>query len=407
MSAVALLISTLLALRIGIPDLLVPVSVSSQLTGLAFALAGAAGLAGLAGWREIGKPLLGPARPAGRARAARPGSTGQIACAFGGAVAAVYVDATIAFYAHEYKTTRTIEFGALALICLFLAGMLLPLVRSVWKDISGALKGLGALATALGLLAQFWYVSIYIPRNTQVGINYSLTLGPVARSGDNTLATLQLTMADESSLTAVVLGSMVVVSGISYQPASAGTHPTVQHRMTAYARSGGNPDIGFSGRETPVVLAVDSPIDNNALLLPGTVYTKDLVVVVPGSGIAALQVAIMVDYARQTRLVLGHAAWLKHPVRVPGCPAKYTVTWASPIQESALRSFATGPHHLYSSRCARLGSPFIAQTIGASVQPEPAGVERALRAHYGPFHNARYETFVLESPAAAAPASRP
>jgi hypothetical protein len=137
----------------------------------------------------------------------------------------------------------------------------------------------------------------------------------VARSGDNTLATLQLTMADESSLTAVVLGSMVVVSGISYQPASAGTHPTVQHRMTAYARSGGNPDIGFSGRETPVVLAVDSPIDNNALLLPGTVYTKDLVVVVPGSGIAALQVAIMVDYARQTRLVLGHAALLKHPVR--------------------------------------------------------------------------------------------
>jgi hypothetical protein len=381
---------------------LVPVSVSSQLTGLAFSLAGAAGLAGLAGWREIGKPLLGPARPAGPERPARPGSTAQIACAFGGAVAAVYVDATIAFYAHEYKTTRTIEFGVLALICLYLAGMLLPLVRSVWKDISGGLKGLGALATALGLLAQFWYVSIYIPRNTQVGISYSLTLGPVARSGDNALATLQLTMEDESSLTAVILGSMVVVSGIRYRPATGGAQPAVQHRITAYARSGGNPDVGFRGSEPASVLAVDSPINNNSLLLPGAVYTKDFVVVVPEPGIAALQVAIMVDYARQTRLVVGHAAFLKHPAHVPGCPAKYAITWASPIQESALRSFATGGLNLYSSRCAQLGNPFIAQTIGASVQPEPAGVESALRAHYGPFHNARYETFVLEPPAAAA-----
>jgi hypothetical protein len=319
----------------------------------------------------------------------------------------VYVDATIAFYARNYEIAKTIGFGALAVLCLFLAGTLLPLVRAVWKDISGGLKGLGALATALGLLAQFWYVSIYIPRNTQVGINYSLTLGPVAQSGHSTLATLQFTMEDESSLTAVVLGSLVVVSGISYRPATGGAQPTVQHRITAYARSGGNPDVGFRGSEPASVLAVDSPIDNNALLLPGAVYTKDLVVVVPEPGMAALQVAIMVDYARQTRLVLGHAALLKHPVHVPGCPAKYAITWASPIQESALRGFATGRLNLYSSRCAQLGNPFIAQTIGASVQPEPAGVESALRAHYGPFHNARYETFVLEQPAAAAPASRP
>jgi hypothetical protein len=253
----------------------------------------------------------------------------------------------------------------LALICLFLAGMLLPLVRSVWKDISGALKGLGALATALGLLAQFWYVSIYIPRNTQVGICQRRQL-PARHRG------------------------------------SAASGPAPDNRVR---KVGGNPYVGFRGSEPTSVLAVDSPINNNSLLLPGAVYTKDFVVVVPEPGIAALQVAIMVDYARQTRLVLGHAALLKHPVHVPGCPAKYAITRASPIQESGLRSFATGGLHLYSSRCAQLGNPFIAQTIGASVQPEPAGVESALRAHYGPFHNARDETFALKPPPPAAAAS--
>jgi hypothetical protein len=77
--AAALLISAGLALRLGIPDLLLPLSVSSQLTGLAFSLAGTAGLAGLAGLPGIPRPLLARTRPWPERREAARGFAGRIA----------------------------------------------------------------------------------------------------------------------------------------------------------------------------------------------------------------------------------------------------------------------------------------------------------------------------------------
>jgi len=49
-----------------------------------------------------------------------------------------------------------------------------------------------------------------------VGIEYTLSAGPVVTAGANRLVTLQVTMDDASSVPALTVGSMVIVSGVTY-----------------------------------------------------------------------------------------------------------------------------------------------------------------------------------------------
>jgi hypothetical protein len=395
--AAALLISSGYALWIGFRDLFAPVSTAGQLIGLAFCVAGLTGLAGSASLGRLSGPLASPGHWLGRERQATARLTGWIAWAFGGALAGAYADITIVVYAYRYRAFVAIGFGVLALLCLIMAGVLLRPVRMVWGGISGQLKGLAAVGGVLTLVAQFWYASVYIPDNTQAGITYALALGSVVRSGPDTLATLQFTMKNESSLSAVILGSMVQVSAL---------------RTSAYADSLACPNFKPSGHDSCRAgpggrsLAMQMPIKNNAILLPGVTYTADLTVAVPGTSTPVLLVTAMVDSARQNRLLLGHDKLLPAPRSVRRCPKRYVTTWDSPIEESALRRFATGDLHVYSSWCADPDHPFITQTIASPGVAEPSAKESGLQAHYGPYHNSRYETFVLNVAAAAPPARR-
>jgi hypothetical protein len=100
---------------------------------------------------------------------------------------------------------------ALALLCASVASVTLP--RS-WKYLGKGLKAVGISLTALASAAYFWYQSVYVPENTSLGIYYDLTLGSIIRSGSDRLVSVDLTMEDESSVTALTLGSIVVVSGM-------------------------------------------------------------------------------------------------------------------------------------------------------------------------------------------------
>jgi hypothetical protein len=386
--ALALAVSSVFAVVIGFPDVFWPTSTAGQLAGLALFLAGlAGGLAGLGGLLGLRRPLADRAWWSGWNRYRAAGKTGQIACVFGGAAAGTYADLVITAYAYRFHPGQAIAFGILAFFCAALAGVLLPAVWIARTGISGSLKSLAALGGALTLVAQFWYGGVYIPKNTQVGITYSLTLGPVVRSGHDDLATVQVSLKNESSLPAVILGSMAIVRGLS--AGSFGDSMSPQEAVRG-------------GR----VLTVQSLIANNAVIFPGVTYARNVVVQVPPSGVAALQAEVMVDYARETRLTPGPSHAQVSPVTVPECRRSDTMTWVSAIQEGRLRTFTTGTLYLYSSWCNQPGHFSIDETIGTSSSPEPAAVETALQDHYGRVKNNRYEIFVLD-PAMTAPPSRP
>jgi hypothetical protein len=385
--ALALAASSFFAVVIGFRDLFWPASTAGQLAGLALFLAGlAGGFAGLGGLLGLRRPLADRAWWFGWNRYRAAEKTGQIACVFGGAAAGTYADLVITAYAYRFHLGQAVIFAVLALLCAALAGLMLPAVWIVRQSISGSLKGLAVLGGALTLVAQFWYGGVYVPKNTQVGITYSLTLGPVVRSGHDDLATIQVSLKNESSLPAVILGSMAIVRGLSAAAAGGSRSPQ---------------DAASRGR----ILTVQRLIVNNAAIFPGVTYAQNLVVQVPPSGVAALQAEVLVDYARQTRLTPGPSHSLVPPVKVPGCGRTYTTTRVSAIQESELRTFTTGALYLYSSWCTQPGHRSIDETIGTSPSPEPAAVEAALQGHYGRVENNRYETFVMD-PSTTAP-SRP
>ena len=149
--------------------------------------------------------------------------------------------------------TLTLLFGVLTLNCVFLAFKTLP---AVWGIISNGMKSLGITLALLGSAANFWFVSFYLPANTQVGVEYGLSVGPVVRSGGDRLVALDLTMDNKSSVTALTVGSMVIVRGISYTNAGKSnvtaqqrekSNRAAQQQMSAYADSlAGQQSVGGS-----------------------------------------------------------------------------------------------------------------------------------------------------------------
>ncbi len=203
----------------------------------------------------------------------------------------------------------------------------------IWKYVGRGLKVLGISLTALAAVVQFWYRDVYVPENTQVGIDYGLALGSVARSGGDRLVQVDLTMKDESAATALTLESMVVVSGITYPS-----------RKSA-------------------VLSVLQPIQYNNFLFPQDTYSEDFLVVVRKPGIDVLRFSITLDYARTTGLTLGNPILAQEHLR--SCPGEKELEW--PIEESDLRSFTEGPQVLYSDWCAdpeAAGGPSVGVRMG-------------------------------------------
>ena len=324
--ALGLTVNAAVALSVGLHDLLWPVSLSAQFAGFFYFTAGLVSLAGLvAVFPLLARALDSSRQPDGaRARygnllafagcdgvnAARP-----LAFVAGAAVAGLYIDLIIVFYSLHYRTRNVWIFTILALLCGCVACVTLP---RIWKNVGRGLKVAGISLTALAAVAQFWYRDVYVPENTQVGIDYGLALGSVARSGSERLVQVDLTMKDESAVTALTLDSMVVVSGISYPSRKS------------------------------MILRVLQPIQYNNFLFPQDTYSEDFLVVVRQPAIEVLHFGITLDYVRTTGLTLGNPIPAQAHLR--SCPGEKELEW--PIKESELRSFTEGPQALYSDSCA-------------------------------------------------------
>ncbi len=370
--------TALFALWIGFQDVAWEVSLAAQILGFFFIVAGGAALVGAA---TLTVKLL----PSRRWRKTTGDQLARIAA---GAIAGIYVDMTIVVYSFRYQLIIAGVFGALMLNCVFLAFKTLP---PAWGIISKGTKGLGITLALLGSAANFWFVSFYLPANTQVGVEYGLSVGPVVRSGGDRLVTLDLTMDNESSVTALTVGSMVVVRGISY----AGTgnsnvtaqqlkklNGRAQQQMSVYAGSlarqqsaGGsaaiqNPNIQFDDGQSGVVLKILRPIDDNSYLFSNDTFSHYFDVVIPESNIVALDVEIYVQYARVTRLTLSG----NYPPAIKSsrsCPDDERSAWN--VNQSALVRFTHGNQVLYSYWCADPANPSINSDIVGADSPKAEG----------------------------------
>jgi len=384
--AVSLAGTALVALRLGLQDMVSKVSLPAQILGAFFIVAGLAASVSAV-------MLMVKLRPLRRWRKI---SDLQVACIAGGAIAGIYVDLTIVLYSFRYQPIKAWLFGALALNCIFLTYLTLP---AAWGAISKSVKGVGITVALLGSAANFWFVSFYLPENTQVGIEYGLSLGPVVRSGGDRLVTLDLTMDNKSSVTALTVGSMVVVRGVSYTNAER-SNATPQQRMFAYAGSLAgqpadgsaavqNPNIQFDGRQSSVVLTILRPIDDDTYLFSNDTFSHYFNVVIPEGKIVALDVEVYVQYARTTRLTLSGDSRpaIRHD---PSCADEEQSTWN--VDQSALVRFTHGSQVLHSNWCADPTKPSISAIISGADSPK---AEADIASNISVTTSTREEEFVL------------
>lgn len=376
--ALGLLGTAGVAIWFGVQDVSYHVSLGSELFGLVYLLAGLACLAGFVCLVSIAKPLLGKVPVPWPGSEDEPPPTWQVASVFGGAVVGCYVDVTIVLYSLGYRIIVTWVFIALALICFFLACVMLRIIVSVRKYITKSLKGLTISAALVGLVAQFWYLSIYAPENTPVGLNYTFTIGPVVRSGNDRLVQVNLNMEDAGSVPALALGSIIVVKGISLYP-----------------------------KKTSTILRVLQPYRNASFMFPGSNVSYDFLINVNRPGIDALNFQLALDFARTTWLTLGQQRG-ESTEYVQGCrrlPSDVQTEWY--IVESPLRSFAQGPKVVYSDYCeyprepANPAEPRVVPFINVGIasirgqQLVPIPDQSTVRSDLGILYSYRNETLVL------------
>lgn len=318
------------ALWIGFHDVLWPVGLSAQLVGFFYLTAGVVSLVGLvAVFPLLGKVLDLTGQPnTGRVGNSRllalsnhdwDGSIRPLAFVAAAAVAGLYIDLIIVFYSLHFKIRFVWIFSALALLCGCVACVTLP--RS-WNYLGNGLKAVGISFTLLASATYFWYQRVYLPENTPTGIYYNLTIGSIVQSGRDRLVPVDLTMENESSETALTLGSMVVVSGM---------YPN----------------------QNSSILRILTPISDDNFLFPNAAYSAVLLVQVPDTRIESLHFTITLWYARTTGLTLDDPIRMQEYPR--SCPGGTLLEW--PIEESQLRSFTEGAQVLYSDWCGDSKNP--------------------------------------------------
>jgi hypothetical protein len=392
-AAAGVLLTTGVAWTLGFQDVVWPVSLSAQILGFFFLVAGLFGL--ISAWLMAARAMRSvKRRPLGRA------SLSLIAA---GAVASFYVDATIVAYAFRYQPLVAIPFGVLGIICIGLAWRTLP---AAWGSLSKTVKGAGITLAALGTLTNFWYQSIYLPENAQAGVEYSVSVGPVVSSGSDRFVTIDVTMDNESPVTALTLASMVVVSGLEYTSSTqvgATSKAEAQKRTKGYAASLAkrpgtsaaipNPNVAISGQPTVTTLTILRPIENDSSLFPDDAYSREFDVVVPSRQIIALEVKLYVLFARTSRLSLGPSLY-SATKRIDGCPNDDQSAWY--INESALVRFTRGAQLLYSDWCADLGDPFITWSVGTPPGTHDSpGAEDSVASGIDVINSSRDDIFVL------------
>lgn len=320
--ALAMLANAAVAVWIGFQDLLWPVSLSAQFSGLFLFIAGLVSLAGLFGVFPLLRKALAliNRKDTGHMAFARPFSFARsFTFVASAAMAGLYIDLTIVFYSLHYKTVLVSAFSVLATVCACSAGITLPVI---WKGLSKGLKATGISLALLGALVQFWYQNVYVPENTPVGMIYTVTVGSVVQEGSEKLLQVNLTMEDAGAIPSVDLGSMVIVSGTNN-----------------------------SGHST--ILSVMQPFGDDSYFFPDDTISYEFIVIA-GPGIYAVHVELLVDVALTTKLTLDQPGTLEG---LQHCPQGTFSEWY--VSVSNLRRFTRGRQVLWSDWCPSYVDPYI------------------------------------------------
>jgi hypothetical protein len=348
------------AIWLGSQDVLWPVSLTAQVLGGFFVVAGLATLAGAVLVIVIPKLLFPPDPEYGK---------DQIAYIAAAALAGCFITLMIVVHSFRYEQLKALLYGVLALLCLALAVQTLP---RAWPHITQTAKNIGITLAVLGGVASFWYQSFYLPESTEIGIQYGFSVVSVTSSGSDRLVTFDLTMENQSPVAAITLGSMVVVSGLTFpKKAIAVSSTAAQQNIDKYAQDlatppagvAPNPNIGSSGNPSSAILAVMRPVNNDSFMFPNDILSRDVTVVVPESNITALEIELYVLYARTTRLTLG-TSFRPVVINVPFCAQDVQSSWF--INQSALVRYTRGAQIFYSNWCASATDPFIGWGIQAA-----------------------------------------
>ncbi len=388
---------TAIAMWLGFQDVVWAVSFPAQILGTFFILSGIITFSGL---------FLVTARALPFAPPWVAGSI-QSGCIAGAALAGLYVALTVVAHSFRYEPDKAWAFAILAVICLALAIQLLP---AAWKSISGFVKAVGISLALLGSAANFWFQSIYLPENTQEGIQYTASVDSVAKSGNGWIATLDFSMENQSSVTAVTLGTMVVVRELIFSPDNAGVSAdTAEQKATSYAKdlfteppgaywaAGLNPNIGTTGSNQPAILTIIQPIGDDSNLHPNDTVSREFDVEIPpipAGKVAALDVQWHVAYARSTRLALGHR--YSSALRTSSSYCRNYVQTAWVINQSALVRFTRGAQVFNSLWCTDLQYPAVYWDIQAPREPfESRKVQAEIEAAAGISHSDREDILPL------------
>jgi hypothetical protein len=388
------------AVWLGAQDAFRPVSTAAQLLGTCFIVAG---ILAFIGFLLVAARML-PHWPRW--------ATGEVQTALisGAAASGLYVSITIVAHAFHYEPARAWRWGAIAAGCLLLALQTLP---GAWRGIGNFMRVSGVGLAVLGSVSVFYYQSFYLPENTQIGLQLGVSIGTVVKPGADEVVPVDLTIANQSSVTALTLGSMVIISAVTMPESSAALpDPSAQRNMISYANdliaSSGptvpDPNVRSSGSQTSRVLAVMQPIPNDSYVFSNDTYSRQFDVVIPDvpkNKITALEIEIRVMYARTTRLVLqspstatsGELCTQKNGQR-SCCPNGVRSSW--PVAQSALVRFTRGAQVLSSDWCASLNSPSIKVAIkGIDGAPETSAQESAILTDINYVSTSSNEIFVL------------
>jgi hypothetical protein len=372
------------ALWIGLHDAFDPVSLTAFLDGV---LDTVAGLCILAGVLELARPY----------RAQRVKDKNYGLASFLAAATSAYVAASISISAYGYRPVYVYVFGLYFLVSCAIAAVVGR--QKHVHVLTSALRSSFLAGSTLVAVASFVYQDIYIPSNSEVGIEFVSSAGrPLKISHDLYLIPVHLTMTDRSSVGVVVATSLATVTGIyyaghgrRYAASAAAQHREIVEGEQAgqLAQAGADLSDVFPGREHRTVLAATKLVDDGSQLAPGGTYVRSLVIVVPRYNFKSLAIEQSIVYGSSQRLALAANEPFYGPIAkaVEGCTHDVQRRWA--LRESELRAFTRGQQILVTNWCADRGN----EHVFALVESRGGKTSTAMREHDEHFfglHHARH-----------------
>ncbi|HWY90545.1 MAG TPA: hypothetical protein VNY31_07715 [Solirubrobacteraceae bacterium] len=392
------LISAWPALWIGIHDVLSPLSFSSQALGLAFTVAGLCIAAGMLALAFSRPPTIGPG--VGDAAAANVREEHLARLIFFASAASTIVALSIAISAIGYRPEWIAMFFFVAVVSALVTVKVG--LHDHFGAVTGALKSSLLAGGTIIAFASFAYQNIYVPGNTEVGIEFSASASyPQIVSRDIALIPVRVTTRDTSSVGAAALSSVVTITGISYSGRGRKRlgEKAAQKREIGMAEQAGSTEPGahglddvFPGREHRTVLAVLRPFRDGSLIFPGATYSDGLVVAVPRQAYHELEVRQELSYASSDRLTLQSRDAYRHSeVTRDNCGSVFRQEWH--LRESALRAFSRGQQIVVTEFCADRGHEEVKAYVRNEGQTSESTVDRNNRL-YG-LHFTSHEEHLL------------